>query len=590
MTGYKYYSFHRDIFCGSCRQFGRFSFLSGRDFCFVRLCFLFLRIFFSFCWDNFCAFSGKFVRNFYSICRFFYQPFRYFSVPGAFFLPILCRHLPCFPRNFDFSSGIFYILRMSPVVFLSAISAFFSSRSIFSACFVQAPAVFFPVILIFHLESFVFCGYCLPFFHLIPVFFVLLLNFFLRKSLFFSASASHSRVFFPHLSNHFQAFFRAVWEIFLSISIIFPLFSGLSGGKIHISRNGFSVCLLSPERNFSTIPVFLGSWSVFSACFVQVPAVFLPRHSDFFIRNLLRFTDAVCRVFSSHTGILGFPERFFCLFCAGSCRLFSPSSRFSSEIFHILRMLLAVFLLVILVFFGSRSIFSACFVQAPAVFFPRHPDFHLKSFTFCGCCLPCFFQPYRYFGVSGAFFLPVLCRLLPCFSPVIPIFIRNLLRFTDAACCFFISHSGIFRFLKHFFLPVLCRRLPCFFLSSRFSSGIFCVLRMLPVVFFPAISVFLGFRSVFSAGLVQAPAVFFPRHPDFHLKSFTFYGCCLPCFFQPYRHFFPFFCLSRLWKTSCFPVFVRTFCMEPTRAHSHARNNILSSLSGFLFLLPQDMP
>ncbi len=343
MTGYKYYSFHRDIFCGSCRQFGRFSFLSGRDFCFVRLCFLFLRIFFSFCWDNFCAFSGKFVRNFYSICRFFYQPFRYFSVPGAFFLPILCRHLPCFPRNFDFSSGIFYILRMSPVVFLSAISAFFSSRSIFSACFVQAPAVFFPVILIFHLESFVFCGYCLPFFHLIPVFFVLLLNFFLRKSLFFSASASHSRVFFPHLSNHFQAFFRAVWEIFLSISIIFPLFSGLSGGKIHISRNGFSVCLLSPERNFSTIPVFLGSWSVFSACFVQVPAVFLPRHSDFFIRNLLRFTDAVCRVFSSHTGILGFPERFFCLFCAGSCRVFSPSSRFSSEIFHILRMLPAMF-------------------------------------------------------------------------------------------------------------------------------------------------------------------------------------------------------------------------------------------------------
>ena len=330
MTGYKYYSFHRDIFCGSCRQFGRFSFLSGRDFCFVRLCFLFLRIFFSFCWDNFCAFSGKFVRNFYSICRFFYQPFRYFSVSKAFFLPILCRRLPCFSRNFDFSSGIFYILRIPPVVFLSAISAFFSSRSIFSACFVQAPAVFFPVILIFHLESFVFCGYCLPFFHLIPVFFVLLLNFFLRKSLFFSASASHSRVFFPHLSNHFQAFFRAVWEIFLSISIIFPLFSGLSGGKIHISRNGFSVCLLSPERNFSTIPVFLGSWSVFSACFVQVPAVFLPRHSDFF-----------------------YPE----------------------------------------------------------------------SFAFYGCCLPCFFQPYRYFGVSGAFFLPVLCRLLPCFSPVILIFI-----------------------------------------------------------------------------------------------------------------------------------------------------------------------
>ena len=193
----------------------------------------------------------------------FYQPFRYFSVSKAFFLPILCRRLPCFPRNFDFSSGIFYILRMSPVVFLSAISAFFSSRSIFSACFVQAPAVFFPVILIFHLESFVFCGYCLPFFHLIPVFFVLLLNFFLRKSLFFSASASHSRVFFPHLSNHFQAFFRAVWEIFLSISIIFPLFSGLSGG------------------NLSAIPVFFGFRIIFFVSLVQALAVFFLRHPDF---------------------------------------------------------------------------------------------------------------------------------------------------------------------------------------------------------------------------------------------------------------------------------------------------------------------
>ena len=96
--------------------------------------------------------------------------------------------------------------------------------------------------------------------------------------------------------------------------------------------------------------------------------------------------------------------------------------------------------------------------------------------------------------------------------------------------------------------------------------------------------------AFFSAGLVQAPAVFFLRHPDFHLKSFTFYGCCLPCFFQPYRHFFPFFCLSRLWKISCFPASVRTFCTDQTRSHSHARNNILSTLSGFLFLLPQDMP
>ena len=105
-----------------------------------------------------------------------------------------------------------------------------------------------------------------------------------------------------------------------------------------------------------------------------------------------------------------------------------------------------------------------------------------------------------------------------------------------------------------------------------------------------AIPVFFGFRIIFSACFVQAPAVFFLRHPDFSPESFAFYGCCLPCFFQPYRYFFPFFCLSRLWKTSCFPVFVRTFCMEPTRAHSHARNDILSTLSGFPFLLPQDMP
>ena len=310
-------------------------------------------------------------------------------------------------------------------------------------------------------------------------------------------------------------------------------------------------------------------------------------------------------------------------------------------------MLLAVFFISHSgIFRFPEHFFLPVLCRRPPCFFPVTPIFYPESFAFYGCCLPCFFQPYRYFWVSGAFFLPVLCRLLPCFSPVIPIFIRNLLRFTDAACCFFISHSGIFRFLKHFFLPVLCRRLPCFFLSSRFSSGIFCVLRMLPVVFFPAISVFLGFRSVFSAGLVQAPAVFFPRHPDFlsgifcilrmlptvffpaipafwgsrsilfcrscagacrlfspssrfsseifhilrmlpavflsaipvffgsrsiffcqsctgacrvfsrhpnfHLKSFTFCGCRLPCFFQPYRYFFPFSAFPAYGKSPAF--------------------------------------
>ncbi len=52
------------------------------------------------------------------------------------------------------------------------------------------------------------------FFHPIPVFSVLFLNSFRRKSLFFSASASRFRAFFPYLSNHFQVFSRAVWKFF----------------------------------------------------------------------------------------------------------------------------------------------------------------------------------------------------------------------------------------------------------------------------------------------------------------------------------------------------------------------------------------
>ena len=148
------------------------------------------------------------------------------------------------------------------------------------------------------------------FFHPIPVFSVLFLNSFRRKSLFFSASASRFRAFFPHLSNHFQAFFRAVWEIFLSISIIFPLFSGLSGGKIHISRNGFSVCLLSPERNFSTIPAFWGSRSVFLPVLCRRPPCFFPVIPIF---HPVSFAVCGCHlpVFISHSGIFRFPEHFF---------------------------------------------------------------------------------------------------------------------------------------------------------------------------------------------------------------------------------------------------------------------------------------
>ena len=156
---------------------------------------------------------------------------------------------------------------------------------------------------IFSLHRDIFLSSAEKFFHPIPVFSVLFLNSFRRKSLFFSASASRFRAFFPHLSNHFRAFSRAVWKIFLSVSIIFPLFSGLSVG------------------NLSAIPAFWGSRSVF-----------------------------------------------FCRSCAGSCRVFSPSSRFSSEIFHILRMLPAMFFPAIPVFFPF-SAFPA-YGKSPAFLLP----------------------------------------------------------------------------------------------------------------------------------------------------------------------------------------------------------------------------
>ena len=214
------------------------------------------------------------------------------------------------------------------------------------------------------------------------------------------------------------------------------------------------------------IPVFSVPGAFFSACFVQVPAVFLPRHSDFFIRNLLRFTDAVCRVFSSHTGILGFPERFFCLFCAGSCRVFPPSSRFLSGIFCVLRMLLAVF-----------------------------------------------YQPFRYFSVSEAFFSAGLVQAPAVFFPVIPIFIRHLLRFADAARRVFSSHIGIFGFPERFFCRSCAGARRVFSPSSRFLSGIFCVLRMPLAVFYQPFRHFRVSEAFFSVGLVQVPAVFFPAIP-----------------------------------------------------------------------------
>ena len=183
------------------------------------------------------------------------------------------------------------------------------------------------------------------FFHLIPVFSVLFLNSFRRKSLFFSASASRFRAFFPHLSNHFRAFSRAVWKIFLSVSIIFPLFSGLSGGKIHISRNGFSVRLLSLEGNSSTIPVFGGFRSVF----------FLP---------------VLCRLLPCFFSVIPIfhPESF--AFCG--CRL--PCF---FQLFRHFSVLGAFFLPVL-----CRRLLC---------FFPVILIFHLESFVFCGYYLPSFF-------------------------------------------------------------------------------------------------------------------------------------------------------------------------------------------------------
>ena len=311
MTGYKYYSFHRDIFCGSCRQFGRFSFLSGRDFCFVRLCFLFLRIFFSFCWDNFCAFSGKFVRNFYSICRFFYQPFRYFSVPGAFF---------CL-----FCVGICRV---------------------------------FPVILIFHPESFTFCGCRLSFFYRLFRHFSVLGAFFCL----FCAGACC--VFFRNL-DFSSGIFRVLWvlpAVFSSHSRIFcasPEFFSKEKPTIFGFRFPFSGIFPSPFESFSSFfPCSVGNFSLH-------------------IHNFSTFLRTFRREFISHSGIFRFPNHFFCQSCAGSCRVFPPSSRFFSGIFCVLRMLLAVF------FISHSGIFR----------FPEH------------------------------FFLPVLCRRPPCFFSVIPIFI-----------------------------------------------------------------------------------------------------------------------------------------------------------------------
>ena len=241
------------------------------------------------------------------------------------------------------------------------------------------------------------------FFHPIPVFSVLFLNSFRRKSLFFSASASRFRAFFPYLSNHFRAFSRAVWRIFLSVSIIFPLFSELSGGKIHISQNVCSVRLLSPERNFSTILVFFGSRSVFLPVLCRRPPCFFPVIPIFHPESFA-FCGCHLPFFISHSGIFRFPEHFFLpVLCRRPPCFFSVIPIFLRNLLRFMDAVCRVFISHSGIFWFPKHFFVSL-VQALAVFFLRHPDFSPESFAFYGCCLLFFYQPFRYFSVPGAFF------------------------------------------------------------------------------------------------------------------------------------------------------------------------------------------
>ena len=126
--------------------------------------------------------------------------------------------------------------------------------------------------------------------------------------------------------------------------------------------------------------------------------------------------------------------------------------------------------------------------------------------------------------------------------------------------------------------------------NSHFSEWIFRPAAFFGGEFFNNSGIWGLPECLFSAGFVQAPAVFFLRHPDFSSGIFCILRMPPAMFFPAIPALFPFFCLSRLWKISCFPASVWIFRTNQTRAHSHARNKIWSSLRTFLFLLPQDMP
>ena len=90
--------------------------------------------------------------------------------------------------------------------------------------------------------------------------------------------------------------------------------------------------------------------------------------------------------------------------------------------------------------------------------------------------------------------------------------------------------------------------------------------------------------------LYRCPPCFFPVIPIFLSGIFCVLWMPLAVFYQPFRYFFPFSAFPAYGKPPAFLFLYGLSAWNRTRAHSHARNKIWSSLRTFLFLLPQDMP
>ena len=130
-------------------------------------------------------------------------------------------------------------------------------------------------------------------------------------------------------------------------------------------------------------------------------------------------------------------EAFFSVGLVQALAVFFPRHPdFSSGIFCVLRMPLAVFFPAIPVFGVSGAFFLFVLCRRLPCFSPVIPIFHPESFAFCGCHLPCFFQPYRYLGFLELFFCLFCAGACRVFPPSSRFFIRNLLRFADATCRF----------------------------------------------------------------------------------------------------------------------------------------------------------